>query len=44
MEFIRTGAVNAEKLVTHVYPLDRIKEAFETALHSPEAIKVIVEP
>jgi len=44
MEFIRTGAINAEKAVTHVFPLDKIKEAFETALHSPEAIKVVVEP
>jgi threonine dehydrogenase-like Zn-dependent dehydrogenase len=44
MEFIQTGAINAEKVVTHVYPLDKIKEAFETALHSPEAIKVVVEP
>ena len=44
MEFIRTGAINAQKAVTRAFPLDKIKEAFETALHSPEAIKVVIEP
>ena len=44
MEFIRTGAITADKVVTHAFPLEKIKEAYETALHSPDAIKVVVEP
>ena len=44
MEFIQTGRITAEKVVTHVFPLDKIKEAFEVALHSPDAIKVVIEP
>ena len=44
MRFIQTGRITADKVVTHIYPLEKIKEAFETALHSPEAVKVLIEP
>ncbi len=44
MRFIQTGRMNAEKVVTHTFPLEKIKEAFETALHDPSAVKVMIEP
>jgi len=44
MEFIRSGAITADKVVSHVFPLSNIKEAFETAMNSPDMTKVIVEP
>lgn len=43
-EMMMSGKITAEKLVTHVFPLDNIREAFETAIYSPDAIKVMVEP
>jgi threonine dehydrogenase-like Zn-dependent dehydrogenase len=42
-ELIKSGKITAEKHVTHVFPLDRIREAFETAATSHDAIKVVVE-
>jgi threonine dehydrogenase-like Zn-dependent dehydrogenase len=44
MEYIRSGKITAEKYVSHVFPLDKIKEAYETALNPRESIKVMVEP
>jgi L-iditol 2-dehydrogenase len=44
VEFMRKGGIPANKVVTHVYPLEKTREAFETALHNPDAIKVMVEP
>jgi threonine dehydrogenase-like Zn-dependent dehydrogenase len=44
MEYIRSGKITAKKHVTHVFPLDKIKEAYETALNPHESIKVMVEP
>jgi len=43
-EMIMSGKITAEKLVTHVFPLEKIKEAFETALDPHESIKVMIEP
>lgn len=44
LEVMATGKVNTEPLVTHVFPLDEITEAFETGLKRDEAIKVMVKP
>ncbi len=44
LEVMATGKVNTEPLVTHVFPLDQITEAFETGLNRDEAIKVMVKP
>jgi len=43
IELIKTGAVKAKPLITHEYPLEKIKEAFEISIRA-EAIKVIVKP
>jgi len=44
VEFIRSGGIKADQVVTHVFPIEKTKEAFETTLHNPDAIKVMVEP
>jgi threonine dehydrogenase-like Zn-dependent dehydrogenase len=44
LELIQSGKCNAEKLVTHVFPLEKIKEAFEVAMDPHQSIKVLVEP
>jgi threonine dehydrogenase-like Zn-dependent dehydrogenase len=44
VEMIQNGTITADKCVTHVFPLERIKEAFETAMDPHESIKVMLEP
>jgi threonine dehydrogenase-like Zn-dependent dehydrogenase len=44
VEHMKAGEVPADLLVTDVFPLEETRQAFETALHSPDTIKVIVEP
>ena len=44
IEVMQAGKVNTEPLVTHVFPLDEITEAFEMAANPDEAIKVMVKP
>jgi threonine dehydrogenase-like Zn-dependent dehydrogenase len=43
-EIIQSGKITADKYVTHVFPLERVKEAFETAMNTLESIKVMIEP
>ena len=44
IELMQSGKCTAEKLVTQVFPLDKIKEAFEIAMNPHQSIKVLVEP
>jgi len=44
IDLISSGTVNAKALVTHTFPLDRAKEAFETQLKADEAVKVLIKP
>jgi threonine dehydrogenase-like Zn-dependent dehydrogenase len=44
IELLQSGKCNAEKLVTHVIPLEKIREAFEIAMDPHRSIKVLVEP
>jgi threonine dehydrogenase-like Zn-dependent dehydrogenase len=44
IRLIQSGKIIANKFVTHVFPLDKIKEGFETAMNSPDAIKVLIAP
>lgn len=41
---LKTGKVNTRPLVTHEYPLDKTKEAFEAQLWADESIKVLIKP
>jgi L-iditol 2-dehydrogenase len=44
VEIIQSGLITADKFVTDVFPLEKIKEAFEKAMNPNESIKVLVEP
>ena len=44
LELIRSGKVDRKPLITHEFPLDRAKEAYETQLKAEEAIKVLLKP
>ena len=43
LELIRKGKINAEKLITHVLPLERIFEGFEL-IKNRMALKVLIKP
>lgn len=42
-KLVNSGAIPARKLVTHVFPLDQIAQAFEAA-GSAEGLRVVVQP
>jgi 2-desacetyl-2-hydroxyethyl bacteriochlorophyllide A dehydrogenase len=44
LDLMRSGKVVRKHLVTHEFPLDRAKEAYETQLKAEEAIKVLIKP
>lgn len=45
LDLLTHGKVNAKKVVTHTFPLDRIREAFDVASDkNTGCIKVVVEP
>jgi 2-desacetyl-2-hydroxyethyl bacteriochlorophyllide A dehydrogenase len=44
MELLESGQVDTRPLITHEFPLDEIKEAFETQLTADDAVKVMVKP
>lgn len=43
-ELIKAGRIKDKQVVTHTFPLDKINEAFETAMNPSESIKVMIEP
>lgn len=44
LELLQSGKVNRKPLITHEFPLDKAREAFETQLNTEEAIKVVIKP
>jgi threonine dehydrogenase-like Zn-dependent dehydrogenase len=44
VDLMLSGKCTADKLVSHVFPLDKITEAFEIGMDYHESIKVLVEP
>jgi len=44
LELMRAGKVDRKRLISHEFPLDRAKEAYETQLKTDEAIKVLIKP
>ena len=44
VELMENGSVDTRPLVTHQFPLDDVKEAFDTQANVTEAIKVLVNP
>ncbi len=43
-ELIKSGKIDRKPLITHRFPLEKAKEAFETQLNARGAIKVIINP
>jgi threonine dehydrogenase-like Zn-dependent dehydrogenase len=43
IELLQKGLVNTSPLISHVFPLDKAQEAFQTQIGDPEAIKVIIK-
>jgi len=41
---LRKGKESFEKLITHVYPLERVDEAYRTFFEDPTSIRVLVKP
>lgn len=44
IELIRNKKVNHKAIISHVFPLEKAKEAFETQLNTDEAIQVVIKP
>jgi threonine dehydrogenase-like Zn-dependent dehydrogenase len=44
VDLISSGTITADKYVTAVFPLEKIKDAFKLALNPHETIKVLIEP
>ncbi|HSW57816.1 MAG TPA: alcohol dehydrogenase catalytic domain-containing protein [Dehalococcoidales bacterium] len=43
VRLLKNGAVSTAKMITHSFPLEKIREAFLTQMNSPEAIKVMIK-
>lgn len=43
LEHIQSGNIKTNDLITHVFPFEKVKEAFEIQSNSEEAIKVLLE-
>jgi 2-desacetyl-2-hydroxyethyl bacteriochlorophyllide A dehydrogenase len=44
LELIGSGKIDRKPLITHSFPLDRAKEAYETQAKAQEAVKVMIVP
>ena len=44
MKLLASGKVNVKSLISHVFPLDNIMEAFEVQTRPEQSIKVIIKP
>jgi len=44
LELLSSGKVNTKLLITHQFPLNQVKEAFEVLTTTPDAIKVLIKP
>ncbi|MGD9142800.1 MAG: alcohol dehydrogenase catalytic domain-containing protein [Dehalococcoidia bacterium] len=42
-EYMEAGKITAEKYVTHAYPLEKTREAFDMTVNPHESIKVLIE-
>ena len=44
VDLLQSGKVDTKPLITHEFPLEKTKEAFDTQLEAEDAIKVLVKP
>lgn len=42
LRYLREGVVDVKAMISHRYPLDKLSEAYQTALDGPAAVKVVV--
>lgn len=43
VDLMKKGKVRVKSLISHEFPLSKTKEAFDTALSAPDAVKVVVK-
>lgn len=43
LDWISRGVVNSQKLVTHIFPLIRIKEAYDLMVEAGESLKILIK-
>ena len=43
IELMKSGKVHSKPLISHVFPLEKVKEAFDTQLKVADAVKVLVK-
>ena len=44
IDLLREGLESFKKLITHIYPLEKIDEAFKTFFEDKESIRVLIKP
>ena len=44
VDLLKDGKVDTRPMITHEFPLEKIKEAFETQIKDQQAIKVLLKP
>jgi threonine dehydrogenase-like Zn-dependent dehydrogenase len=44
LELIGTGKVNRKQIITHTFPLDQAKQAFDMQCDVDNSVKVIIKP
>jgi L-iditol 2-dehydrogenase len=44
LELMQAGRVKTKDLITHRFPLDQAREAFDAQLNSDDAMKVLIKP
>ncbi|MEE8397677.1 MAG: alcohol dehydrogenase catalytic domain-containing protein [Desulfobacterales bacterium] len=43
-ELVRSGAVKEKQVISHVFPLDKVNKAHETAIDTKGSVKVMIDP
>jgi threonine dehydrogenase-like Zn-dependent dehydrogenase len=43
IELLKNKQVQTKQLITHVFPIDKVREAFETQMKPHESVKVMIE-
>ena len=43
-ELASTGKINTKDMISHVFPLDEAKQAFEMQMNAQESVKVLLKP
>ncbi|MBN1383126.1 MAG: zinc-binding dehydrogenase [Deltaproteobacteria bacterium] len=44
IDLVKTGKVDLKPLISHVFPLDQAREAFDTHIKTDESVKILIKP